>query len=234
MTRRLKSYNDQASPQPSGPSPKRLLLVDDHAILRDCLRKILGRGQQFEVVAEASDGEEALAHCKTYVPDAVLLDLGLPKMDGLDVLRQIKQRWPEMKVLVFTVHSREREFNAAMEANADGYCLKECRSEELLDAVRQICKGRRYVSRPLHGFQVDNAAISLKDKACRARYAFSLSIREREIMRLVGLGYTNKQIATSLFISPRTVDNHCSHIRSKLGVRSKQGIIAFAFRCGLT
>ncbi|MEJ2690493.1 MAG: response regulator transcription factor, partial [Deltaproteobacteria bacterium] len=131
------------------PTQKSILLVDDHAILRDGLRSILEENQEFELVAEAWDSKGALAKCKAAAPDLVLLDLSLPKEDGFKLLREIKRRWPKILVLVFTMHNNQQHLQAAMEAGADGYCLKDTPVEELLHALHLVCEGRKYISAPL-------------------------------------------------------------------------------------
>lgn len=213
-------------------SKKRLLLIDDHAILRDGLRNIFDDNPEFEVVAEAGNATEALAQCEAVAPDIVLLDLTLPKEDGINLLREIKRRWPNILVLVFTMHNHQKYLEDAMVAGADGYCLKDTSIEELYNALHLVSWGKKYISEELlRGTHADFCDFR-KEKAGWEKAA-GLTGRELEVIRLVAQGLTNAQIAETLSISERTVDNHCSSIRLKLDVHSKQGITAFAFRTGL-
>jgi DNA-binding NarL/FixJ family response regulator len=226
---------DQTPYKGSVMSPrKRILLVDDHAILRDGLRSILDQNQEFEVVAEAGSGAEALEKCKESKPDLVLLDLSLPKEDGFKLLREIKRRWPKILALLFTMHNNQQFLRAAMEGGADGYCLKDTPVEELLHAMHLVGEGQKYISAQLlDGLLDESSASSPKGRANGEQYRLNLTTREKEIIRLVAQGFTNTQIAETLFISHRTVDNHCTNIRCKLNLHSKQAIAVFAFRAGL-
>jgi len=211
---------------------KRVLLVDSHAILLDGLRRILAPSPEFEVVARAQDGLEALRQCEVHVPDLVMLGLNLPKKDGPEVLREIKQNWPLVKILVLTMHCSLKLFRKAIEAGADGYCLKNIGGDELLHAMHLVCRGRKYLSRQLY-FNLPSFTGWQADWSDDRPFCSLLSRRENEILRLVAKGFTYSQISTALLISKGTVDNHCSNIRKKLGVHSRQAMTVWAFRSGL-
>ncbi|MEW6429702.1 MAG: response regulator transcription factor [Thermodesulfobacteriota bacterium] len=209
-------------------SRTRVLLVEDHAILRDGLASIFDEHPEFQVVAEAEDGEAALRQCQRLAPDLVLLDLSLPKKDGMAVLAAIKRSWPATRVMVLTMHREPQLVAAILDLGADGYCLKDAGTGALLAGMRRVCRGERYVSPELDGGGEEPVPPKSREAG-----AVPLTAREREILRLVAEGRTNPQIAEALYISLRTVDNHCTNIRSKLGLHSKQEITAYAFRAGL-
>ena len=211
----------------------RLFLVEDHAILRDGLRTILADYQEFEIVGEAADGLEALQLCETCCPDLVLLDLTLPKLDGIEVLRKMKQQWPAMAVLVLTMHRSLQLLEDSLVAGANGYCLKDSRLEELVGALRVVIQGQKYISRAMLCFHEKPMPGESADVTTSEENAAPLTGREKEILRLVAQGYTNPQIAKTLSISVRTVDNHCTRLRNKVGVHSKQALTAYAHRAGL-
>lgn len=210
-----------------------LLIVEDHAILRDGLRTILADYPEFEIVGEAEDGLEALEQCESCNPELVLLDLTLPRLDGIDTLRRMKKIWPQTTVLVLTMHRSKRALQESLAAGANGYCLKDAPIEELVRAMRSVVQGKQYISSEMECFcekPKKASAVRLNDDG---EYGAALTRREKEILRLVAKGHTNKQIADILAISERTVDNHCTNLRSKVGVNSKQALTAYAFRAGL-
>lgn len=212
----------------------RVLLTDEYAILRDGLRRILADFQEFAVVGEAKDDMDALQQCKTHTPDLVLLGLPLPRKDCFHVLRTIKRRFPLVKVLMLTVHCNQRFLMTAMADGADGYCLKDAGRDELLDAMHLVCRGRKYFGRKLLNFSLPSFADPQPEWREHKPCCVFLSRRENEILRLVVQGYTNRKIAATLLLSDRTVDNHCTNIREKLGVHSKQAMTLYALRAGLT
>ena len=211
----------------------KLLLVEDHAILRDGLRTILSGYEEFEIVGEAGDGLIALTQCQKYHPDLVLLDLSLPKLDGIEVLREIKKNWPKIAVLVLTMHRSKQYLHASLAAGANGYCLKDIQLDELLHALRTVRQGRIYISREMRCFLEKPSSSGPNHTSSDQEEAVSLTKREKEILHLVAQGHTNPQIAKLLSISERTVDNHCTNLRNKIGVNSKQALAAYAVRAGM-
>ena len=214
-------------------TPTRLLIVEDHAILRDGLRTILADYQDFDIVGEAEDGFDALRQCEACSPDLVLLDLTLPKLEGVETMRRIKEKWPGTAVLVLTMHGNMQSFEGAMKAGADGYCLKDAPLEELLRAMRTVCEGKKYISSEMRRFCESSWTDDYSRPSAGEAYAISLTKREKEILRLIAEGHTNPKIAALLSISERTVDNHCTNLRCKVGAHSKRDLTAYAFRAGL-
>lgn len=211
----------------------RLLIVEDHAILRDGLRTILADYPEFEILGEAEDGLEALRQCESCNPDLVLLDLTLPRLDGIDTLRRMKKKWPETAVLVLTMHRSKRALQESLAAGANGFCLKDSPIEELVLAMRSVVQGKQYISSDMQCFCEKPKRAGAVHSSADGEYGAALTGREKEILRLVAKGHTNKQIADILAISERTVDNHCTNLRSKVGVNSKQALTVHAFRAGL-
>lgn len=209
----------------------RLLIVEDHAILRDGMRTVLADFPEFEIVGEAEDGLDAVRQCETLGPDLVLLDLSLPKQDGIVTLREIKKKCPDAAVLVLTMHQNKQSLEEAMKAGANGYCLKDTPMEELVRAMRAVVEGRQYISREMRCFCEEP---SRPDSSGNNKVqTVSLTDREKEVLLLIAKGYTNPQIAADLSISLRTVDAHCTNLRNKLGLHSKQALTAYAFRANL-
>lgn len=211
----------------------RILLVETHTLLREGLHRILADHPEFMAVYETGDGVEALQYCKTHCPDLVLLSLILPKNDGLQFLRDIKLNRPEIRVLVLSLQGNTSLFKAAMIAGADGYCSTDTGRDELLSAIHHVLDGRKYFSRKPRSSNLLPPQDELSRRKDCEPHCSVLSQREKEVLQLVVEGYTNRQIATALYISYRTVDNHCTRIREKLGVHSKRAITAFALRAGL-
>jgi len=210
----------------------KVLLVDDHAIMRDGLRHILAEYEDFKIVGEAENGHIAMEQCDKCHPDLVLLDLNLPQMGGADVLRLLKKKWPRTKFLVLTMHRDWEHLKTALDAGADGYCLKESPLDELVEAMRKVYLGEKFICRDMRRLEKIS---SLPDHAAYAdgQDAVTLTAREREILRLVASGQTNIQIANALGISEHTVDNHCTNLRLKVGARSKRALTAYAYRSGM-
>jgi len=209
-----------------------ILLVDDHAIMRDGLRHILAEYEDFEIVGEAGDGQAAMEQYDKCRPDLVLLDLNLPRMDGAEVLRRLKKKWPRTKILVLTMHRNWKHLQTALEVGADGYCLKESPLDELVEAIRRVSRGEKFICRDMRRLEKMSSRADYADFSC-GEEAVILTGREREILRLVAVGQTNGQIAAALGISEHTVDNHCTNLRLKIGVHSKRALTTYAFRSGL-
>lgn len=212
---------------------KRIFIAEDHAILRDGLRAILSDQEEFEVVGEAIDGLDAVRHCLAAMPDLLLLDLSMPKMNGTEVIHHVKTAAPEVRILVLTLHRSAEHYQEAVRAGADGYVLKDAKQRELLNAIRTVLNGRFYVCdelKPLSKSDNDCTAPNLQEKD---KGLSSLTNREREILKLVAEGFSNKEIATYLFISPKTVDNHRTNLMRKLDLHSAQALTSYALRVGL-
>ncbi len=208
-----------------------LLLVDDHQVMRKGLCFLLESQPDYEVVAEASSGEEAVELTVRLAPDLVLLDLSLPGMDGIATLQRIKEKQPEQAVLILTMHEDTRYLEKAMDAGANGFVLKRAADTELLSAVKAICRGEVYIDPGLQRYLISKALNRGPQKTDSG--TAPLTPREIEVLRLVALGYSNQEIADSLVISVKTVDNHKSRIKEKLGLDSRAKLVRYAMEAGL-
>ena|SRR5215207_1391382 len=204
-------------------SPIRLLVCDDHPVVRSGLRGMLESQSGFEVIAEASDGVHAVALARQYRPDVVLMDLQMPEMDGVTATEKIKAEHPDTHVLILTTYDTDADILRAVEKGATGFLLKDARQEELFDAIRQAVRGRSplapsIATRLVRWLRTDDE---------------NLSEREIEILRLVAQGMQNREIARSLLISESTVKAHMLHIFNKLGVTDRTAAVTTALRRGI-
>lgn len=215
------------------PGPKiRVLLADDHTILRAGLRMMLDAQPDIEVVGEASDGKQALAEAQRLLPDLVLMDITMPEMNGIEATRQIKRSLDTTRVLILTMHENEEYLFQVLRAGASGYILKEAAGTELISAIRIVFSGRFYMSPSAQSMMVGDYLQRVRSGEERDSYS-ALTEREREILKLVAEGHTNNQIAERLFISPKTVDTHRTHIMDKLNLHSRAELVKYAIRRGL-
>ena len=212
-----------------------LLLVDDHAVVRAGTRQLLERQPDMLVVGEAADGEEAVRLAEELKPQVAVMDVRMPKMSGVEATRRIKQRVPQVAVLVLTAHDDDEYVFALLQAGANGYLLKTAETEELVRAIRTVAAGHSSLDPTVAGKVVAQFATGgpLPDLAASVRDEYQgLTEREMEILRLVGKGLTNKKIGKMLYISDRTVQAHLSNIFSKLGVESRTEAAMYAARRG--
>jgi len=213
----------------------RLLIVDDHPVVRAGLRTLLGAQPDIEVVGEADDGATAIERCLEMRPDVVVMDITMKGMSGLESTQEIVSRLPEAKVLVLTMHEDEEYLRQMLEIGATGYVLKQAVDTELAVAIRAVQRGEVYLyssfTKVLLGdLSGDEEA---RDGQMGASDYELLSRREREVLRLVSLGYTNRQIADQLFLSVKTVETYRSRVMDKLGLRSRAALVRYALRRGL-
>lgn len=211
----------------------RIFIAEDHAILRDGLRAILSDHEEFEVVGEAADGLEAVRGCLLARPDLLLLDLSMPRMDGTAVIHHVKTSTPEVKILVLTLHRTADHYLKAVEAGANGYVLKDSKQRELLHAIRMVLAGQFYVCNELEQLSKHHPGSKSPRQEEQDKGMPTLTKREREILKLVAEGFSNKEIAAYLYISPKTVDNHRTNLMRKLDLHSAQALTSFALRLGL-
>lgn len=199
----------------------RILIVDDHPIVRDGLSGILGREPDLEVVAEAADGDEAIAQVARCGPDVVLMDLRMPGRDGLSAIRALRASDPMCQILVLTTYDTDRDILAAIDAGAQGYILKDAPREDLIRAVRDVAAGRTVL--PSRALQ-----------AIAARHTDTdLTGRELDVLRLVAGGGTNKSVGRALMVSEATVKTHLAHAYDKLGVSDRAAAVRVAYERGL-
>ena len=209
----------------------RILVVDDHGIVREGLKMVLGLETDFEVVGEAASGREAVAQASRLQPDVVLMDVLMDEVSGIEACRQIKSVLPETKVLMLTSHDAAQAVEASVLAGASGYLLKNGGRDDLLRGIRAVAQGESLLSPSITAQVLDRFAdLSRKE---RERENDILSEREKEVLVLVAQGLTNRQIAAELVISENTVRNHLSHILDKLDLSRRSQAAAYAAQRGL-
>jgi two-component system response regulator NreC len=208
----------------------RVLLVDDHAIVRAGIRSLLSLQPDIQVVGEASSGEEALELAERLRPDVVLMDLRLKGMSGLEAIRELKKRLPKINTLALTMVDNPQYFFPVLEAGACGYLLKEAEPEELLTAVRAAARNEAFLSPAVARAVVGGY---LAGKGVVEDSYISLTDREREVLRLVAQGYTSRQIAEMLHLSRKTVEKYRASAMEKLGLRSRAELVSYALSRGL-
>lgn len=211
---------------------KRIIIAEDHTILREGLRMLLSANSDFEVVSEVEDGLEAIRQAESLKPDLVLMDLSMPKMNGITALQEIKKQSPETKVLVLTVHKTEEYILATLKAGADGYVLKDATHRELMLAIDHVFSGKCYLSPGISEMVIEGYLDGKKSiRSCSSWE--TLTQREREILKMIAEGYKNKDIADYLCISPKTVEKHRANLMRKLDLHSASSLTAFAMERGL-
>ena len=206
----------------------RVLIVDDHAVVRAGLRLVLEAADDVEPVGEAASGREAIFQNRSLKPDVILLDVVMPDQSGLDVLPTLRHEQPDTKVLVLSMQDDPQYVRQAFAAGASGYVLKEAADTEVVAAIREVAKGGRYVN-PELGARL----VSAETEAARRAEENPLSDREREVLRLLALGHTNQEIAKQLYISVRTAETHRAHIMQKLHLSSRAELVRHALAQGL-
>lgn len=208
----------------------RIVIAEDHALFRDGLSSLLSSKPELKVVGQAADGLEAIRLVGEYQPDLLLLDLSMPKLGGLEAMNKVKEISPGTRILVVSMHGTDKHLRAAFNAGADGYLLKMADQNEFYLAIKAVIEGKKYVSseftsQVMQAFLTSGTEISSPLE--------KLTARERETLKLAAEGYTNKQIAKMLFISPKTVDKHRTSLMNKLNLHNILELNSFARRHGL-
>lgn len=208
----------------------RLLLVDDHAILRAGLHMLFAGEPDIAIVGEVESGEEALVAVRALHPDVVIMDVAMPGIGGIEATRRIKEASPETAVLALTMHEDEQYFFAMLGAGAAGYIPKRAAPDDLISAVRAVYQGNIFLHSTLARFLLQNV---LPPRAGQERTAEELTAREQEVLTLIAEGLTSRQIAERLVVSPKTVDRHRENIMAKLNLHSRVELVKYAIERGL-
>ena len=210
----------------------KILLADDHAVLRQGLRRILEDRQDWRVVSEASNGRDAVAAAEAQQPEVAVLDIAMPILNGIEATRQIMRRAPDTRVLILSMHSDEAYVTQAVQAGAKGYVLKESVGADIIQAVAALAAGKTFFSPQVAEVMLDDYVRGLTEKGIYDRYD-ALSSREREVLQLVAEGRSTKEIADLLSISTATVETHRAHVLQKLDLKNTAGVVLFAARRGI-
>jgi DNA-binding NarL/FixJ family response regulator len=214
------------------PSRSRILIAEDHKILREGLRALLTANPELEVIAEAENGRDVVQRAAEFQPDLILMDLSMPGMNGVEAIREIRSRHPKIKILVLTVHSDEEYVHACVRDGADGYIVKDASRTELVTAIRNVLGGKRHFCSEATDKIISWCLHSTKTTMPSSAWE-SLTHRERQILKLIAEGKTNKGIGGFLAISTKTVEKHRANLMGKLGLHSTATLTAFAMKKGL-
>ncbi len=209
----------------------KILLADDHAMLRKSLKSLLERVSAFEIVGEASNGVEAVKLSEELIPDVIVMDIGMPELNGIEAMKRILSKNPDIRVIILTMYSNEEYITQIFSAKAYGYLIKDSAPDELIEAIRAVSAGKKYISPKLSTLVVDgyiNKVEATQDPLDE------LTSRETEILQLIGEGHTNQEIADKLFISIKTVEGHRTNLANKLDLHSKTDLIHYAIRRGIS
>jgi DNA-binding NarL/FixJ family response regulator len=210
----------------------RILLADDHPVVRDGLRALLGREPDMTIVAEAADGREAVRLAEEQSPDVVIMDLGMPIMNGIEATRRIVATSPHTAVVILSMHQDESYVLGSLNAGAKGYLLKDSMRKEVIEAIRAVSQGRSFLTRKVGAMLQEDYISQLRRRGLEDSYDL-LTDREREILQLIAEGRTNKEVANILNISLTTVETHRTHILQKLDLHSVPELILYAVRKGI-
>jgi len=210
----------------------KVVIVEDHKLFREGLKSLLSDRADLEVVGEAGDGLEAIRIVKKCRPDLMLLDLSMPKMNGISVMKEIKSQYPDTRIMALTIHESDQYVLEAFEAGADGYCLKDAGRSELIVAVESVLQGKRYISPSISENVLEGYMTGRKKLKSKTSWD-TITQREREVLKLLGEGFQNKEISDMLHISVKTVEKHRANIMNKLDLHNAAALTAFAIDHGL-
>ena len=212
--------------------PIRILLADDHTVVRDGLRALLEKQPDMTVVAEASDGRDSIRLAEEQSPDVVVMDIGMPSLNGIEATRRILAANPRTAVVMLSMHQDESYVLRSLKAGAKGYLLKDSLRGDVIDAIRAVAQGRSFLTRKVRCMLQEDYVRQMESRGLDDSYDL-LTDREREVLHMVAEGKSNKEVAGSLNISPTTVETHRSHILQKLGIHSVPELILYAVRKGI-
>ncbi|MEZ5106050.1 MAG: response regulator transcription factor [Draconibacterium sp.] len=207
----------------------RVLIADDHQLFREGISNLLASFEKIDVIAQAADGEETFDKVKQLKPDVILLDIAMPKMNGIEACKKIKKNFPQVKIITVSMHSDKQYVKGVLEAGADGYLLKNCTLRQLTDAIQSVYDGKKYLSQDITDLVISGY---LAPSSPDDEYA-SLSEREKEIFLLLAEGESTKEIADKLFISVKTVGTHKQNIFEKMGLKTNADVVKYALKKGL-
>jgi DNA-binding NarL/FixJ family response regulator len=205
-----------------------VLIVDDHPLLRRGLRDVIGESAQFKIIGEAADGEEALRLLTALKPEIIIIDIDMPKLNGLETIRIVRQRSFAVKIIILTMYKEEDMFNAAMDLGAKAYVLKENAANDIVAALDRVYRNEEFIS-PRMGEAGQRRSERVRQLLLAKPQIEALTPAERRILKLVGEDYTSKEIASLLNLSVRTVENHRQHICDKLKLHGSHSLLKFAF-----
>ena len=210
----------------------RILIADDHAIVRDGLRFILEANQEIKIVAEAQDGRQAIEEALKTQPDVVIMDIAMPELNGIEAAAKIREELPKTEIVFLSIYATREYIYRALRTGAKGYLLKESASNEIVDAVHAVLQGNRYLSKKISDSMIEDY-LQLRDATQDDNVLHRLSQREREVLQLVVEGNSSTQIAEKLYLSPGTVDSYRSRMMTKLGIKDLPELIKFAIQHGI-
>jgi DNA-binding NarL/FixJ family response regulator len=213
-------------------NPIRILLADDHTVMRKGLRALLERHPELTVVAEANDGREAVSLAASTTPDVVVIDIGMPNLNGIEAARRITEKRPETAVVILSMHADESYVLRALKSGARAYLLKDSPEEDLIQAIRAVAQGKAFFSPEISKLLAEDYMRQIRQRGVEDSYEL-LTPREREILQMLGEGKSNKEIATALSLSLHTVDTHRGNILDKLNLHSTAEMILYAVRKGI-
>lgn len=211
---------------------KKIVIAEDHSIVREGIKALISAKHPFKIVGEARDGIEAVQLAGKLKPDLIIMDLSMPKLNGIEAIGEIKSISPESKVLVLTVHNIEEYVRASLEAGADGYLLKKSSYKELLNAIKHVISGEPYLDPGISG-KIIAGYLNNKADGEKSSYYGTLTPREREVLKLIAEGHKNSEIAGYLFISLNTVETHRYNIMKKLDLHNVAALTSYAIKHGL-
>ncbi len=213
-------------------SKKRVVIAEDHQLFREGLKALLLANGDLEVVAEAQDGLEAIRSVRKHLPDLLLLDLSMPRLSGISVVKDLRTQYPDMKILVLTIHESDQYVLETFKAGVNGYCIKDASREELLMAIESVISGKTFISPGIAEDVMEGYLTGRKTLKERSDWE-TITQREREVLKLLAEGYMNKDIGNFLNISTKTVEKHRANIMSKLDLHNAAALTAYAIEQGL-
>jgi len=211
----------------------RVLLAEDHTIVRKGLRSLLDKETGIKVVEEAEDGREAILKTEELHPDVVVMDIAMPGLNGLEATRQIKKRFPDIKIIILTMHANEEYILQSLKAGASGYLVKKAAPVELISAINAVHKGNSFLSPSISRMVIDEYIRRSKEISEGEEGFEQLTVREREVLQLIAEGRKTREIAELLYISIKTVETHRAHIMNKLDIHSTAELTRYAIRKGI-